>query len=407
MPEHENKNSNYPLGVGVNGFNSSPSAPKKRVLFIITQSELGGAQQFLLQFLKHLQRDAYDIHVAVGRDGNGSLLKKLGGLDARFSLIPSLRRNINLLADLKAITDIQELLRAHAPDTLFLLSSKAGFIGSLAARLSRQNPKVIYRIGGWTFNDPWPAWKKSIWRKLEKWSARWKDVIILNNARDLEDAKRLGISPRGSMVVVHNGIDPYRAGLSREEARHELSRLALGGREALLEAKNVIGTIANFYPAKGLEYLIAAAARNSDPDTIFCVIGDGAERPFLEKLIADDGLEKKVFLLGQIDHAARYLPAFDVFVLPSVKEGFPWSLLEAMAAKLPVIATRVGAVPEILEDGINGYVVEPRQPQQIAEKIDALLESGHKAQEMGIKAHQRVLFAFSITTMVTRIEELL
>ena len=142
-------------------------------------------------------------------------------------------------------------------------------------------------------------------------------------------------------------------------------------------------------------------------DVVWCIIGDGADRPALEKLIRDKDLTEKVLLIGRKESAVEYLNAFDLFVLPSVKEGFPWAVLEAMAAKLPVIATRVGAIPEIIEDGVSGYIVEPRNSDQIAEQVITLLSSNSKAMEMGIQAHQRVLFAFNIDATIHQIEKLL
>jgi glycosyltransferase involved in cell wall biosynthesis len=391
----------------INSREPQTPSPKKRVLFIITQSEFGGAQQFLFQFLKHASKDTYDFQVATGRDGDMSLLKHLAPLGIPTSVIPSLQRDIALLLDLKAITHIRKLIDSFKPDTLFLLSSKAGFVGSLAASLSHTKPNVIYRIGGWSFNDPIPPWKKRLFVMLEKYSARWKDIIIVNSTKDLDDAKRLHIRPHKELLLIHNGVDPYPETLSREETRIKLSEALPEKAEKILQAKNIVGTLANMYPAKGLEYFIQTAALVSNPETIFCIIGDGTERSKLERLIEEKGLSNKVFLFGQLDKGAQYLPAFDIFILTSLKEGSPWSLLQAMSAKLPVIATRVGAVPEIIEEGISGFIVEPQNTTDMAQKIEFLLQSPSKAREMGIRAHQRVLFAFSVTPMVNRIEELL
>ena len=114
-----------------------------------------------------------------------------------------------------------------------------------------------------------------------------------------------------------------------------------------------------------------------------------------------------MFLLGQIPDAYKLLAAFDIFVSSSVKEGFPWAVIEAMAAKLPVIATRVGALPEIIDNDRNGFMVEPARPEKIAEKIQDLLNNEHLRQELGIQAHQTVLFKFSLDKMVKQIEDLL
>ncbi|HZZ99604.1 MAG TPA: glycosyltransferase family 4 protein [Candidatus Paceibacterota bacterium] len=377
--------------------------PKKRVFFLVTQSEFGGAQQFLFRFIEKLRRRPFELIVAVGADGDNSFSQAIGRLGVEVLTIPSLRREPSYLTDLGAIWAVRKVIKKFHPDTVFLNSSKAGFIGSLAARLASKRINVVYRIGGWSFNDPRPALERWLYRQLEKFSARWKDYIIVNNLHDQQQADKLKIKPRKQLLLVHNGIDPYGLQLlSREEARGELFR-AMNTED---QSQKIIGTIANFYPAKGLEYLLEAAEQSTE-DKIFCVIGDGDERPKLEKIIADKNLSKKVSLIGKRDQASQYLAGFDVFVLSSVKEGFPWALLEAMSAKLPVVATAVGAVPEMIDDGTNGYLVPPRNALALTEAIAKILSNELKAKEMGIQAHQKVLFSFSAETMTDSIARLL
>ena len=140
---------------------------------------------------------------------------------------------------------------------------------------------------------------------------------------------------------------------------------------------------------------------------MFIVIGEGEERAQLEEMIKSRSLDKKIFLVGAIKDSYKLLPAFDIFVLPSVKEGFPFALLEAMSAKLPVIATQVGAVPEIIQNGKNGFLVQASSPGAIAGKIKELLASDHLYQEFSIQGHQTVLFNFTEDKMVKEIENLL
>src|SRR3989344_4960707 len=211
----------------------------KRVLFIITQSEMGGAQRFILETLRSLASENYELMLAVGKDGDGSLNRLVAELGISTITLTSLRRNTNPFHDVAAVKEITKLVRNFKPDTLFLNSSKAGFIGSLTARLSGLKIRVIYRIGGWTFNDPWPAPIRLLWFILERFSACWKDVIIVNSRSDYEQAKRLNIRPRGGLMLVHNGIDPYKIHfLDRQQARMKL--LGEGHKK-----KKIIGTLAN------------------------------------------------------------------------------------------------------------------------------------------------------------------
>lgn len=370
---------------------------KTKILFIITQSEFGGAQRFLFNFLSNIDREKYDPVVAVGRDGDQEFSNSLKSKNVPVIKLNRLTRNENLINDLLAIGEIKEKIREEKPHLLFLGSSKAGFIGSLASR-SFKNLKVIYRIGGWTFRDPWPAWKKWLWRQLEKLSASWKDYIIVNSAEDLEAAKTLGIKPRKDVVLIHNGIDPYKFSfLSRDEARQKLN---------IDNKKIIVGTIANFYPAKGLPTLIESASFLKHIENIqFVIIGDGPDREKIEELIRKHDLGEKIILAGRIPNASNLVAALDIFVLPSLKEGGPWALIEAMAGKIPVIATRVGAVGEIIEDGKNGILIEPGQSKQMVEAILALLNNERLRSELAISGHQTVLLKFSQDKMMRSFEK--
>lgn len=415
----------------INHQNNQNSSPKRRVLFIITQSEMGGAQRFVFELVSRLDRNKYDLLVAVGSDGGGEFLKQLDTIGIRHKTISSLKRNISPIQDIKSIFETRKVMQEFQPNTLFLNSSKAGFIGSLAAKFTtyhllisvhsntdsmnhlknkwQMRPKVVYRIGGWTFNDPWPIWKRRTWLILEKVSARWKDIIIVNNKRDLDQANLLGIRPREKIILIHNGIDIYKLEyLPKEEAKLRLFEKISRHSGKIFQAETIIGTIANLYPTKDIANLIKTAEFfKKDDSIVFVVIGEGSERKKLELLIANYQLQHKVLLLGQLANAQKYLPAFDIFVLPSVKEGFPWALIEAMAAKLPTLATGIGAVPEIIENGKNGFIVEPGKPNQIAEKIKLILSDDRIKQELGIQAHQTILFNFPLEKMVREIESIL
>jgi len=283
-----------------NAYVNTTGSLKKRVLFVITQSELGGAQKFLSNLTSHLDRGAYEFLVAVGSSGNGDFLRVLKAGSIPSQTLKFLKRGSSLpsLSDIKAIFEIRSLIKSYRPDVLFLNSSRAGFIGSLASVFpTRINAvKVIYRIGGWTFNDPWPKWKRWLWIILEWFSSKWKDVIIVNNQHDLDQAKKLKIRPRMQTVLIHNGIEVYKLDLMPpEEARIRLFEKAAKLFDKNITTKNVIGTIANFYPTKGLEYLVGAAdCFDANDNLVFFIIGDGELRPELEKMIQEKGLERKV-----------------------------------------------------------------------------------------------------------------
>jgi len=378
----------------------------------------------------------YEVVVAAGPEGddeNGllSILEKRG---INTKHLKYLRRSINPFFDFLGLIEIYKLMRKEKPDILFLCSSKAGFLGSLAARRYTQiglrrkvgdtqidaenyqrksaypagqdqrlsaRPKVIYRIGGWTFNDPWPKWKKKLYISIEKYTAKLKDIIVNNADSDRKQAIELGIKPKEKIVLIHNGVDTAKLDsefLSKEEARRELN---------LEQSDFIVGTIANFYPPKGLKYLIEATHLLSARDSKFIVIGDGEERSLLEKMIEEKKLKNNFILKGVIPEAYKYLKAFDIFVLPSVKEGFPWTILEAMAAEVPVIATKVGAIPEIIENNKNGILIEPKNPNDLAESIKRLIDDKNLRENLAREARKTVEERFRLDRMVKKIEELI
>ena len=337
----------------------------------MTQSEFGGAQHFIYTLVNSL--NGHEIVVAAGPEGSkgNGLLSKLEKNRINTRHLKYLRRGINPFFDFcLGLIEIYRLIKKEKPEILFLCSSKAGAMGSLVGRLLRV-PKIIYRIGGWTFNDPWPKWKKNLYIWLEKFSAKWKDYIINNAESDRQQAIKLGIKPRKEILTIYNGIDINKLNfLDREEARKELG---------LKDADFIAGTIANDYPAKGLKYLNKAK---------------------------EELQNVKFAILSRVPDASKYLKAFDIFILPSVKEGFPWVVLEAMAAEVSVIATNVGALPEIIQNNENGILIEPKNPDAIIGAVKQLLSNENLKKKIAENGRKTVEEKFNLDKMVKQYEDL-
>ena len=362
---------------------------KIKVLFVITQSEMGGAQRFLNTLIPNLDKDRYEATLAAGLEGKWEAFKDLDvpKIKLKYAL-----RKVNPIKDLFAIFELWKVIKKQKPDVLFLNSSKTSVWGPLAVLASNPRPKIIYRIGGWSFNDPRSEISKNLWIFLEKMFAPLKDKIIVNNQHDFDQAQELKIKPKKGIKLVHNGIDIDELKfLDKDAARNELN---------LPKGDYVIGAIANFYKPKGLPYLIEVMGDIDNKK--LAIIGDGKERKNLEAIIKEKGLEEKVILLGRKENASQYLKAFNVFVLPSVKEGFPWSILEAMAAKVPVIATRVGAIPEIITHKENGLIIEPKEPRQIVEALNEIDNL-----DLANNAYQTISDKFNLNKMVREVESVI
>ncbi len=344
---------------------------KQKILFIITQSEMGGAQRFVLDMAGALTNDGYNISVAAS--GNGTLLKNCynmfrsehivtEGKTIKTTFLKYLKRSPGPIKAIFAISEMRKLIKQEKPDVLFLCSTMAGILGSIAGR--KRVSKIIYRIGGWAFNDPRPKWQKKLIIFLEKITSQYKNKIIVNSEFDLQSALAHKIASQDKLIKIYNGIDPTEIEfLEKKQARQELG---------VSTTQPIIGTIANFYKTKGLAHLITASKHI---DAQIVIIGDGKERQNLENSIKKYNLQDKVKLLGQKPNARKYLKAFDVFVLPSLKEGFPWVILETMASQVPIIATSVGAIPEIIQNNQSGFVIPPADSQILSKKIQDLLSS--------------------------------
>ena len=381
-----------------------------KILFIITQSELGGAQRWVFDTATSLrvprETGGEAISVTVAAGGNGPLISYLDGRQDKILKLTHLVREINPIKDFLGLIEIYRLIKKEKPDVLQLCSTKAGLLGSLATLLYKISSfkfqvssfKIIYRIGGWSFNDPRPRWQKKLFLLIEKWTAPLKDKIIVNSQHDYDQALRLKIADKNKLVLLYNGINIENPKL--QITNYKLQILT-------------IGVIANFYPTKGLLYLIRAIAllnskfeiRNSK----FIIVGDGPQRPLLEKLIKENKLENTIKLVGQKKDPWGYFKeqgGIDIFVIPSVKEGMPYVLLEAMSRGLPIIATKVGGIPEIIEDEKSGLLVPPANPEALAKEIVLLINDRKLIRQIGKNSYQRVQ-DFSLEKMIKEYEQII
>ncbi len=334
-----------------------------KILYIITQSEWGGAQRYVFDLAINLQKSqGHEITVATG--GNGQLFDRLEAKKLTTVRLKHLVRSISPMADLRAYFEIKKLLHHTNPDIVHLNSSKVGLLGSLAAaRVGIK--KIIYTAHGFVFNEPLPFWKKWLYKKIELASSKHVNKIITVSDYDRRTGIKAGINPY-KLITIHNGIDPKINFLTKNEARTKFFNTPIHP----FTHSPLIGCIANFYPTKGLDILIQAM-KNIDASLV--IIGEGREEKKLKLQVISYKLQEKIFFLGHVDNASQYLKAFDLFVLPSRKEGLSYTLLEAVAAGVPIVATAVGGTPEVITDRVNGYLAEPENINDLTDKIKQTL----------------------------------
>jgi glycosyltransferase involved in cell wall biosynthesis len=375
----------------------------KKILYIITQSEVGGAQQYIFDLLTNFKQN-FELTVAFGEQGErGELARKIKEIGISSYTMPHLKRTISPINDFLALIEIIKLIKKLKPDIIHLNSSKVSILGSLASLcVTRSKLYVIYTVHGWVFNEPLSTYKKLFYKYAEKITALFKDKIICVSKLDYEIARNQLKISETKLILIHHGIRPINF-KSREEAQQKLlSQLQINKNNI------VIGSIANLYKTKGIEYLIRAIKLLNDRgiNAVAIVIGEGDERKSLENLIARNNLKNNFILAGKIDNAAKYILAFDIYVCSSVKEGFPYSILEAMQAGLPIVATNVGGTPEMITDGENGLLVEPQNSEKLAQRIRILIENNEIKNIISEQAKKNAKEKFGIEKMIEKTKEI-
>lgn len=353
---------------------------KMKIAFAVTLGEQGGVQQFLVGFALHLKQLGHEVTIV---SGDGTWLQdRCKALEIPYIKLKLMGREISVKRDIPAILELRDVLKKLRPDAIHLNSAKMGALGSVAAHLARIS-QVTYRIGGWTFREELPATKKWLYRSIEKTTAKYKDVIICVHPGDEVIAREVGIKPFKRIVSVPNGINLTQFD-AQLKPRTQSNRF-------------VFGTVANFYPPKDLpRYLEACKIVHSiEPNTTFLILGDGAQRGEIETKRKALGLEQAVQLPGARDDASTILQDFDAFVLPSSKEGMAFALLEAMAARLPCIATDVGAAKWMLADG--GVIVPAMNPIALAEAMLRVMRDENLRAELSQKARLQVETRFPLS----------
>lgn len=367
------------------------SNTKKKILYIITQTEWGGAQKYVYELATSPEALNYDISVAVGKNQDRTLIDKLRAKNIEVIELKHLVRPISPIQDVLAIFELKRLFKNLKPDVIHTNSSMPSVLGAYAFKLSGlKNTKLIHTVHGWAFNENISFLKKRIYLITEKLTAKYKSSFIFLSEYDIKSAKKNKLKINNS-VIIYNGINANELNLLNQDTAREKLKLPTN--------KTVIGTVANFYPTKGLEYFIKAISKLNNPKIIGVIIGDGDLRNDLEKLIANLNLKNNFLLLGKYDKASQYLNAFDIYVSTSTKEGLPYSILEAMSANCPIIATNVGGIPEIISDK-NGILIEDKDYNLLAEKIKYLIDNKQLAKELSEQAEIDVIEKFSKEKMI-------
>lgn len=375
----------------------------KKILFVITKANWGGAQRYLYDLAIHLAEPGNSVSVAAGPDDQTktgeNLIRKLNAAGIKRIYALSSKRDVRIFNDIQTFFSLLRIIWLERPDIIHLNSSKIGGIGGFAAWLLCV-PKIVFTAHGWGFDEDRPWWQKRLILLLSKVSVLFHHKVICVSEHSRKSGERLGSSYK-KCVTIHNAIKEIDFYLQQDARKFFKDQYKIEpGRGSVW-----LGTISELTKNKGLSYLIDALALLESKNWIFLIIGSGELKEELSKQIKIRSLDGKIYILDHLPDAARYLKAFDIFTLTSVKEGLPYVLLEAGSAGLAVIATEVGGIPEIVESEKSGILVLPKYHKMLSEQLERLIKDGNLRRKFGNNLQRKIVSDFKFEIMFEKTKQ--
>jgi glycosyltransferase involved in cell wall biosynthesis len=382
-----------------------------RVLRLIARLNVGGPARHAVILDEGLRRRGFDTLLVFGSIGpDEASLEELAherGLPTTY--IPELGRRIRAWGDARAFVAILGLLRRWKPDVVHTHTAKAGTLGRLAVlayNVTVRRPErcaTLHTFHGHVFTSYFGRIGSMLVRLVERALARITDRIVTISERQREDiTTRFRIAPKSKVVVVPLGLD--LGALLAMHGRSAASREAFG----LGPGDFVVGYVGRLVPIKDLATLLRGTAMAADrlSSLRLLVAGDGDARPSLEALARQLDLDRRIRFLGWQRDLPSLYSTMDLFALTSLNEGTPVSMIEAMAAGVPVVATDVGGVPDVVEHGITGQLVPPRDPQALSDAILQAARQPGPTAAMAARAKAAVAERFDASRLVQDIDRL-
>jgi L-malate glycosyltransferase len=369
--------------------NGEVCSQRTRVLHLIKGLNRGGAEVLLLEGAAASQQSSYEYSYAFLNPRHDALRHQLEALGARVWCAGAPVPPMMLLTAGRVARFVREhhieLLHAHLP--------VAGVVGRLAGRLA--DIPVVY-----TEHNKVEYYRRATYL-LNKYTYSWQNHVVAVS-ESVHQSIKTHIRPRVPVTVVHNGIDVNRyerGGEGKASVRTELR---------VPDDAHVVGLIASFTSQKRLDVWLDVARKIAKdcPSTFFLLVGQGPLQPWFEREARSAGLHGQMRLVGDVPDVRPLISAMDVYLMTSAYEGLPVSLLEAMAMACPPVCTAVGGIPEVIDDGLTGYLTRAGDSESLSRRVRELLGSERKRVEIGEKARQTVHQRFRISQMIGRLEEI-
>jgi glycosyltransferase involved in cell wall biosynthesis len=377
--------------------NESKPARKYRIAYLIDGLSMGGAERLMVPLLKHLSREHFEPYVCAmqSKDGNpmADEIRALG--------IPVECLNIKRLRDFDAIPRLRKYLKGIEADLVHTQLEAANILGNISAKLLRL-PSVctIHVMPSLDVKTKTKLHQRVEWFALRHFCDH---VISVSEEARQYHMQISGTSP-DQISTIYNGID-LSAFVHMDQARE---RAAVRAELAIPRDSNVLVTVAVLRPPKGIQFMIRAlpSILASHPNTYYLIVGSGSHHSVLVEEVNRAGVRERVIFAGMRKDVPRMLAASDVFVLPTLTEALPTVLAEAMAARLPIVASKVGGIPEMIANGQNGFLIRPEGLNDLIRECNHLLDHPEKRADMGAEGWKTVNRKFSIERQVEQLKEL-
>ncbi|HXF98869.1 MAG TPA: glycosyltransferase family 4 protein [Gaiellaceae bacterium] len=377
-----------------------------RVLRVIARLNMGGPAIHVASLAAGLEPRGYRTtlvagSLARGEDSMAFLADRLG---VTVHAVSELQREISPLHDARSIARLAAIIRAERPHVLHTHTAKAGAIARAAARLvgDARPPVVLHTFHGHVLKGYFDPVRTAFFREVERALARASDALVAVSPEVRDELAELGVAPRERFVVIRLGI-PLEERLGDATAGLDYRRLYGIPRDAF-----VVGWVGRMTGVKdtGAAIEVLRALRERGVDGVLCLVGDGPDRGRLEQLAHERGVVRSCFFVGYQPEVAGYYRLFDAFLLPSLNEGTPVSAIEALASGTPVVANRVGGVPDVVRDGRDGFLVQPGDVEGAAERLAALARDPALRERLGQAGRARVLARYSVARLVDDVDRL-